>query len=87
MPSNYDYTKGNEFWAAQKSTAGVYKPKTKFRVSFPPNDKIKLMNMMDVSAPGGLSIDFKLPFPMGEQGLNKLFESIKTAGGTVEVKD
>jgi len=85
MDSTYDNTKGKEFWAAQTQNTASYKPKFKFKVTFPPGDEVKLMNFAEVSAPAGVSIVIKLPFPMSEAGLAKIGESIKKAGGTVEM--
>ncbi len=84
MSKPYENIPGKEFWAAQ-APGGHIKPKTSFKVSFPPGDRIKLLNLADISAPGGVTIEFKLPFPMSEAGLSKLFESIRASGGTVEM--
>jgi len=78
--------KGKEFWSAATQGSAWYKPKTKFRISIPPSEKFKLLNLAEISAPAGMTITFKLPFPMGEAGMGKLAESIKSAGGTFEAE-
>lgn len=87
MSFDKENKKGKEFWDAMTPGATWYKPKTKFRISFPAGDSIKLLNLAEINAPGGMSILFKLPFPMSEMGLNKLLEQIKNAGGSVEIEN
>ena len=85
MSTPYNNIKGKEFWTSQTSQASYKKPKTMLRISFPPGESMKLLNLAEISAPGGMSLLFKLPFPMSEGGLSSLAESIKKSGGTVEI--
>mgnify|MGYP005838256523 CR=1 FL=1 len=79
---------GKEFWAAQRAHTGTYKAKSQFHITFPPCENgIKLLNMAEVTAPGGLSIVFKLPFPMGEAGMAKIIEAIRNNGGSVDIEN
>ena len=87
MSTKYDNTRGKEFWEAQQRGASYRKPKAGVKISLPPGDGIKLLNMAEVSSPGGVSIVLKLPFPMSEGSLGKISESIKKVGGTVEIEN
>lgn len=66
----------------------MLKPKSKVRISFPEETKdVKIFELAQITAPGGLTIEFKLPFPMARPTLMKLADSIKLTGGTVEIQE
>lgn len=75
---------GGNRWEGRK---GGYNTQTKttVRVTFPKCEEMKVGNLVEISAPGGGSIVMTLPFPMSEQGLAKIAEKIREAGGRFEV--
>jgi len=84
MDKNFSSEKGQEFLACLSPEGAKYKPKAAVRLSFPPGNGFKLLNMAEISAPGGVTVVLKLPFSMSESGLSKIAESVRSAGGTVE---
>lgn len=85
MSKHDNSSNGAEFWAAQASTGKYKKPKSVIRLSFPPTDETRILNVAEISAPGGMSIALELPFPMPEASLSKIAEAIRNAGGTLEM--
>lgn len=85
MSTPNENVKGKEFWTAQTQGTAWHKAKTKFKISLPPGENIKLLSLAEISAPGGVSFELRLPFPMSEAGLGKLGEAIRNAGGTIEI--
>ena len=87
MSKSYDNEKGREFWQAQMPEASTKKPKTMVRISFPEGTQnIKLLNLAEISAPGGVTITVKMPYVMGEASLGKITESIQKSGGTMVIE-
>ena len=85
MSYDYDNTKGKDFWKTINSGQSYKMPKTKLRVTLPAGEKIKFLNLAEINAPAGVTMVLNLPFAMGEEGINKLFETVRASGGTVEV--
>lgn len=81
--SNY----GPDYWKTIRTTTGQQskKGKTRVRITLPAGEGFKLLNMAEISSPGGATISLSLPFPMGEAGLGKITESLSQVGGTVEI--
>jgi hypothetical protein len=86
VSSTYNSEKGKEFWAAATTGGSKNKPQRTIRVSLPAGKNIKLLNMAEVSSTSGVTVELNLPFPMSEEGLNKMSESIRRIGGTVEFR-
>lgn len=82
--------KGKEYTAAYKAVpAASYKmPKSSIRITLPEGvQDLKLFKFAEISAPGGVTMILRLPFPMSESGLGKIAEAIKQQGGTMELQD
>ncbi|TYQ14705.1 UNVERIFIED_CONTAM: hypothetical protein Cloal_1069 [Acetivibrio alkalicellulosi] len=60
-------------------------PGTVLRISIPPGAVINLLNLIEVTSPGGICLIIRLPFIGGEKKLGGLFDSIRDAGGSIEV--
>jgi hypothetical protein len=64
-------------------------PGTILRIYFPPGTEINLLNLLEVSSPGGICIIVRVPLLAGASdlslSLNSILDSIKKAGGRVEV--
>jgi hypothetical protein len=59
-------------------------PGTILRISIPPGAVINLLNIIELSSPGGICVVLRLPILGGFGGLSTIIESIKEAGGSVE---
>jgi hypothetical protein len=62
-------------------------PGTLLRVFIPAGAVINLLNLIEVTSPSGICLIIRLPF-LGENnfgGLGSLINTVKQAGGTVEV--
>ena len=70
---------------ASKYTAGV--GETRFNLSLPAVKDYNLLNFVDITAPSGVTMAIKLPFPMNEKGLSKMAEYVRKTGGNVEFGD
>ena len=57
-------------------------PGTLLRINIPAGAVINLLNLIEVTSPGGICLIVRLPF-IGDSK-NGVFEAIRKAGGTVE---
>lgn len=88
MGKTQDENKGKQYWGATAGSGNLYKAKTELRITYPEGcQDVRLLNLADITAPGGLTIRVKLPFPMTEPLLLKLADAVKMTGGTVEIKE
>ena len=62
------------------------KPGSVLRISIPAGAVINLLNLIEVSSPSGICLVVRVPI-LGGSGpdMSNLFDSIKQAGGTVEL--
>jgi len=65
-------------------------PGTVLRISIPAGAAVNLLNLIELSSPGGICILLRFPFLSGLlpgelKNLAGIFDSIKRAGGTIEV--
>ncbi len=60
-------------------------PGTVLRIFIPPGAVINLLNILEVTSPGGICLIVRLPLLGGSLNFHQIFDSIKAAGGTVEV--
>ncbi|MZP42731.1 hypothetical protein GTO89_06715 [Heliobacterium gestii] len=61
-------------------------PGTILRIFIPPGAVINLLNLIEVSSPGGICLIIRLPF-LGSGSTNtlqSLIQQVQAAGGTVE---
>ncbi len=75
---------GPDFWKNMASSPKGKKGKNSIRITIPPGEGFKIMKIAEVSSEAGATITLNLPFPMGEAGLSKIFDSLRQAGATVE---
>lgn len=61
-------------------------PGTVLRINIPPGAVINLLNIIELSSPGGVCLIVRLPLLSGNLDLNSIVNSIKEAGGTVEFR-
>lgn len=61
-------------------------PGTVLRINIPPGAVINLLNIIELSSPGGVCLIIRLPLLSGNLDLNSIVNSIKEAGGTVEFR-
>lgn len=65
------------------------KPGTILRIFLPPGTVINLLNLLEVSSPAGICIIVRIPLLAGASdiplNLNSILDSIKKAGGQVQV--
>lgn len=59
-------------------------PGTVLRISIPPGAVINLLNLIEVTSPGGICLIIRLPFLGGKCKIDGILDSIRQAGGTVE---
>lgn len=77
-----DYVRVREACPQKKGTI--------LRIFIPAGAEINLLNLLEISSPGGICIIVRLPFLkklLGKNDLADLFEEIKRAGGTIEFDD
>lgn len=89
-PTEKGATKGKEYTTAYHAvpTASYKAPKSNIRICFPEGiQNFKLLKFAEISAPGGITMILRLPFPMSESGLAKIAETIKQQGGTLEIEE
>ncbi|MCX7709267.1 MAG: hypothetical protein N2484_05395 [Clostridia bacterium] len=64
-------------------------PGTVLRISIPPGAVINLLNLIEVTSPGGICLIIRLPFLGGTHphfgNLAGIMDAIRAAGGSVEV--
>jgi hypothetical protein len=62
-------------------------PGTILRVFIPPGAVINLLNLIEISSPGGICLIIRIPLLGGNGGLSLdgIVNAIKQAGGTVEI--
>ena len=60
-------------------------PGTLLRIFIPPGAVINLLNLLEVSSPGGICIIVRIPLLGDNLNFSQILDSIKAAGGTVEV--
>lgn len=60
-------------------------PGSILRISIPPGAVINLLNLIEINSPGGVCLIVRLPLLGGVGGLSTIMDTIKAAGGTVEV--
>ncbi|MGE4283377.1 MAG: hypothetical protein AB7G87_06595 [Clostridia bacterium] len=60
-------------------------PGTILRVFIPAGAVINLLNIIELSSPSGICLVVRLPILGGNSNLATLINSVKQAGGTVEV--
>ncbi|WZL74012.1 hypothetical protein QBE52_04520 [Clostridiaceae bacterium 35-E11] len=59
-------------------------PGTLIRINIPPGAVINLLNLIEISSPGGICLIVRIPLLNGGNGVSTLVNAIKQAGGTVE---
>lgn len=62
-------------------------PGSVLRIFIPAGAVINLLNILELNSPGGICLIVRLPMLSGSFNFNQIFETIKAAGGTVEVVD
>jgi hypothetical protein len=62
-------------------------PGTVLRIYIPPGAVINLLNILEISTPAGICLIVRIPLFQGggPSAIQSMIESIKQAGGTVEV--
>jgi hypothetical protein len=60
-------------------------PGTVLRVSIPPGATINLLNILELTSPGGICLIIRIPVLGGGAKLGGIFDSIRDAGGRIEV--
>lgn len=60
-------------------------PGTVLRVSIPPGAAINLLNIVELTSPGGICLILRIPLLGGGSNLGGIFDSIRNAGGKIEV--
>ena len=60
-------------------------PGTVLRISIPPGSAINLLNLVELTSPGGICIILRIPLLGGSSRLGGLLDSIRDAGGKIEV--
>lgn len=78
----------NSLCTTQQSQPCPQQPGTVLRVFIPAGAVINLLNLIELSSPGGICVIVRLPFLGGNQSntdLLGIFNSIRSAGGSVEV--
>jgi hypothetical protein len=62
---------------------------TVFRINIPAGATINLLNLIELTSPAGICVILRLPFLAGECGprhdYDRMFDTIRRAGGSVEV--
>jgi hypothetical protein len=61
------------------------KPGTLLRVFIPAGAVINLLGLLEVSSPSGICLIVRVPLFNGDKNFGYLFDSIKQAGGSIEV--
>ncbi|MBS4538426.1 hypothetical protein GOQ27_08110 [Clostridium sp. D2Q-11] len=59
-------------------------PGTVLRISIPPGAEINLLNLIELTSPGGICLIIRLPILGGTLGLDSIRNAIEEAGGSVE---
>ena len=63
-------------------------PGTVFRIFIPAGAVINLLNVLELTSPSGICLILRIPlFQGGSSVLESLIESVKQAGGSVEVSN
>ncbi len=60
-------------------------PGTLLRIFIPPGAVINLLNLLELTSPGGICIILRVPLLGGALDLSSVVETIQKAGGTVEI--
>ena len=60
-------------------------PGTILRISIPPGATINLLNLIEITSPGGICLILRLPLLGGNNVFTTLVKTVEEAGGTVEV--
>jgi len=58
---------------------------TVLRICIPAGGVISILNLFEISSPNGINLIVRIPLFCGKAGLASIMETIKTAGGSVEV--
>lgn len=61
-------------------------PGTVLRINIPAGAVINLLNIIELSSPGGVCLVIRLPLLGGALDLNSVVNAIQEAGGTVEFR-
>ncbi|MBB6215967.1 hypothetical protein HNQ80_002058 [Anaerosolibacter carboniphilus] len=59
-------------------------PGTIFRINIPAGAVINLLNLIEITSPGGICLIVRIPALGGGLCLNTLVNAIQQAGGTIE---
>ena len=60
-------------------------PGTLLRVFIPAGAVINLLNLLELTTPSGICLIIRIPLLGGNNSVNSLLDSIKAAGGRIEV--
>ncbi len=60
-------------------------PGTILRINIPEGTVINLLNLIEVTSPGGICLIIRTPLFNGGHNLASLVDAIKQAGGTIEI--
>ncbi|WZL74238.1 hypothetical protein QBE52_05740 [Clostridiaceae bacterium 35-E11] len=60
-------------------------PGTLIRINIPAGAVINLLNLIEVSSPGGICLIVRVPLLDGGNSVSTLVNTIKQAGGTIEI--
>jgi len=60
-------------------------PGTVLRIVIPPGAVINLLNLIELTSPGGICIIIRLPILGGNFNLASIMDTIQKAGGSVEI--
>lgn len=60
---------------------------TVLRICIPAGAVISILNLFEISSPNGINLIVRVPLLCGRAGLATIMETVKSAGGSVEVLD
>ncbi|NLN65864.1 MAG: hypothetical protein GX144_10760 [Clostridiaceae bacterium] len=89
-PAAFDRERNKTAVLGESRNICPQKKGTLLRIFIPAGAEINLLNLIEVSSPGGICIIVRLPFlekHCGNQAVGDLLDSIKRAGGRFEFAD
>jgi hypothetical protein len=60
---------------------------TVLQICIPAGAVIRILNLFEISSPTGINLVVRIPFLCGRAGLATIIDTVKSAGGSVEVLD
>lgn len=60
-------------------------PGTLVRIFIPAGAVINLLNLIEITSPSGICLIVRLPFLAGTKGWHTVLDTIKAAGGSIEI--